>query len=110
MKTLTLNKKKMNDRKHFLSAERNLSPTKGRVFRESAIFFTTEPAEKQLPRALSPAEKKVRGTMSDVIQYADNQRFRDTGVSGKCTQANMEQVVKATVENDRTFSRKKVTH
>jgi len=102
--------KRINDRKAFLSADRGLSPTKGRVFRESAFSFTTEPSTQALPRALSPAEKKVRGTISDVIQYADNQRIRDTGVSGKCTQANMEQVVKATVENDRTFSRKKVTH
>jgi hypothetical protein len=103
--------KRINDRKAFLSAERTLSPTKGRLFRESNIFFSTEPdTNVALPRALSPAEKKVRGTMDSVIQYHGNQNYRDLGVSGKCTQANAETVIKATVENDRTFSRKKVTH
>jgi len=103
--------KRINDRKAFLSAERLESPNKGRVFRESGIVFTSEPDTKiTLPRALSPAEKKVRGTMDSVISYSDNQNHRDLGVSGKCTQGNTEAIIKATVENDRTFSRRKVQH
>jgi len=99
---------KMMDKKSLLPTERIASPRvgspKGRVCWESSIPLGEQRIEAYTEKSQSPVKRHKNPQLAtsdglkDLIQYSFSPKFRDQGVSGKCSNVPASTLVKA-VEN-----------